>query len=266
MGLMALVLSAGSASATPIVVDGNWSDWFTLSLQGAESLNHINWYDNRVTLSDVNIRTQVDPENDANGGQNYDVEQIFYYYDDADHNNLTGGTFHVALITGFDPAGVGALEAGDLFMDFGNTGSYSLAVAVGTDDPGRFEDAWTNSGAPNWTLTSALPPFTPVADPYRVDETQAGATPFAGAQVAWSQHGKHWFMELTIDVDGGVEDLLTNEQNGGGVGLHWTMECGNDYINVNDDTPFAPVPEPATMVLFGMGVLGVALRARRPLC
>lgn len=266
MGLMALVLSAGSATATPIVVDGNWSDWFTLNLQGAESLNHNTWYDNRVTLSNLNIRTQVDPENDANGGQEFDIEQIFYYYDDADVNNLSGGTFHVAMVTGFNPAGVQNLEAGDLFIDFGNTGTFALAVAVGTDDPARFQNAWTNSGAPNWTTTTTLPPFTPVADPYRVDETQPGATPFAGAQVAWSQHGRHWFMELTITVDGGIEDLLVNEQNGGGVGLHWTMECGNDYIDVRDDTPFTPVPEPATMVLFGMGILGVALRARRPLC
>ena len=259
---MAMAMFAGSASA--VTTDGNWTDWFSFAPIG--QLNDFDWKDGNVTLLNANYRTQVDPDNDASGGQDYDIEQIFYYFEDADPNNLTGGTLHIGMVTGFPSSGIAGIEAGDLFLDFGNTGSYNLAVAVGDDNPLRFEDAWTNSGAPNWTTTSVnVPSHVATADPYRVDETQPGAIPFAGVNVAWGAiSSRHNFMEVSIDVDAALEDVLTNQF--GGIGIHWTMECGNDFIDVKDDTPFVPVPEPATLVLFGMGVLGIALRARRPQC
>lgn len=273
MSVLAMAMCAGSVSATPITTDGDWSDWFTYNLQGGESVNHENWYDNRVVLTDVNIRTQVDEEGPTpgRGGQLYDIEQIFYYFDDADTNNLTGGTLHIGLVTGFPAAGDPLLGyyAGDLFLDFGNTGTYSHAVAVGTENTpennggARFGLAWGNSQAPNWSIISA--DLFPISDPYRVDENQPGAIAIGGVSVAWGGQGVHNFLEVTLAIDGIFEEVLTNDQNGG-LGIHWTQGCGNDVIDVRDDTPFAPVPEPATMVLLGMGVLGIALRARKPAC
>ncbi|MBV5329203.1 MAG: PEP-CTERM sorting domain-containing protein [Chlorobium sp.] len=43
---------------------------------------------------------------------------------------------------------------------------------------------------------------------------------------------------------------------------HWTMSCGNDAINGHADVP---VPEPATMLLFGTGLMGLAGMQRRRL-
>jgi len=44
------------------------------------------------------------------------------------------------------------------------------------------------------------------------------------------------------------------------LGFHWTMTCANDVI----EGAFKPVPEPATMLLFGTGLIGLAgLTARR---
>ena len=260
--MLAAALFAGSVSATPIVTDGLWGDWFSYG----GNVNFITWNENLVATTSLNIRNLNDEEGPTpgGGGQAYDIEQIFYYYDDIDPNNLSGGTFHIGMVTGYDPAGVNGLQAGDLFLDFGNTGSYVMAIGVGTDDLGRFESAWLNTGVPNWTLTHVNAPFTPASDPYRVDESQAGAVPVGGVDVAWALTGRHWFMEVTLGVDAALEDVLTNDN--GGMGLHWTMECGNDNINVSDDTPFVPVPEPATVLLLGMGVLGVALRSRHPEC
>jgi len=239
-----------------------WGDWFSYG----GNVNFITWNENLVTTTNFNIRTLNDEEGPTpgGGGQDYDIEQIFYYYDDADPNNVTGGSFHVGLVTGYDPAGVNGLQAGDLFFDFGNTGGNSMAVAVGTDEPLRFGNAWINTGAPNWTELPVNAPFTPASDPYRVDESQPGAVLVGGVDVAWGLSGRHWFMEVSLDVDAALEEVLTNDS--GGMGLHWTMECGNDNIDVRDDTPFVPVPEPATVVLLGMGLLGVALRTHRPAC
>ncbi len=50
--------------------------------------------------------------------------------------------------------------------------------------------------------------------------------------------------------------------------IHWTMSCGNDYLNKTikytpDRSSNNPVPEPATILLFGMGLLGAGVLGRK---
>ena len=110
--------------------------------------------------------------------------------------------------------------------------------------------AWGNSGAPSWTIINPSPFGS--STPYRVDESQPGAVAIGGVQVAWGGLGLHNFLEVTIAVDGASEDVLTNQF--GGLGIHWTEGCGNDVIDVRDDTPFVPVPEPATLPMMACGL------------
>jgi len=42
--------------------------------------------------------------------------------------------------------------------------------------------------------------------------------------------------------------------------IHWAMTCGNDYINLN--VP-AATPEPASLSLLGLGLIGLIFRRRR---
>jgi hypothetical protein len=46
-------------------------------------------------------------------------------------------------------------------------------------------------------------------------------------------------------------------------GLHWTMTCGNDVIEGLIDPASAGVPEPSTVLLLGLGVIGVFVVGRR---
>ena len=267
LALSAMVLFGSPAGA--ITADGDWSDWFTYG----GNTNFTNWNENLVTLGNVNIRTLSDEEGPTpgGGGQLFDIEQIFYVYDDTDPNALTGGKLYVGLVTGFPPNGAQNLFAGDMFFDFGNTGTYALAVATSTsvtnvDDDGTatpgvdndyFNNNYFNDGSANWDVRDPSP-FVG-STPWRVVRNPAIENLFS-TTTAWGGSGVHNFLEICIDVDGGLEDILTNPQ--GGIGLHWTMQCGNDEINVRDDEPFVPVPEPSTIALLGMGTLGVALRRK----
>lgn len=265
MAIIALGAAFGlTSNASAITVDGSWSDWFNY----AGNTNFNTWNENAVTLLNVNTRTLNDEEGPTpgGGGQKYDIEQIFYTYDDADPNASTGGVFYIGMVTGYPPQGVptDGIYAGDFFLDFGNTGSYTHAIAVSTAaaDAGRYGQMWGNTGAPNWSVLNPAP-FV-ASTPWRVDENAPGAANVTGTynpSIAFGQSGVHYFYEIAFQIDGFDEDILTDPTNGG-IGIHWTMQCGNDVIDVRDDTPFAPVPEPSTFALLGMGMLGAALRRK----
>lgn len=272
-GLLALGAMVGfGPAAGAITTDGNWSDWFTYG--GNTGVN--TWNENLVTVNGPGIRTQNDEEGPTpgGGGQKYDIEQIFYKYEDSDLNALTGGILHIGLVSGFPPEGrpLDNYYAGDMFIDFGNTGTYAVAVATSTsatnaDDPSGvdsdyFGRNYTNDGSANWLIRD--PVLFVASGPWRVARTPAIENLFT-SNVAWGQVGAHYFLEIGVAVDGGLEDVLTNPD--GGVGLHWTMECGNDVIDVHDDTPLEPtpqipIPEPSTFTLLGLGIAGAALRKK----
>ncbi len=154
---------------------------------------------------------------------------------------------------------------GDIGLDLGADGSYEYAVSLrnegdnnsGVSAPGA---GLLLSGNLEWEGTKAW-------SHYDAGETYEGADVWAVTEYkdavsldgnfSYSEFGKgHYAIEAIIDLallDMGEADLLA---------MHWVMECGNDFINVETEIP-ANVPEPSTVMLLGLGVAALGIYKRK---
>ena len=277
--LTALAVCVGiSTSAGAITTNGDWSDWFAWSASGPPvgagnnaTAGGNNWNANGPDLFAPGVVYQSVPDGTSpgSGGQDYDIEAVMLFFDD------NTGRLHFGMVTGFNPAGSfgagGPHYAGDVFFGLGGAPASDLAVSVGTeataanDFGARFGQLFGNGG---WSTESVnVPAHVAAADPYRVDEDAAGAIDLTVAralQVSWGTNvngsTEHNFLEISFLLDALEIEAVTGDN--GGISLHWTMLCGNDVVDFVREEPLAPLPEPATVALFGMGLAGVALRKR----
>lgn len=193
------------------------------------------------------------------GGQAFDAEYLFY--------KLDGNTLSLGLQAGFDLETGKVVHsgknywAGDLALSFdGDASNYEYAVdfglltkdynqnlvggPTGINPAGLYSVTAWNTGV-YYGFTSSNPFAMDSGDLKGVLSANISGDDTVGGDLSYYRIVSFNLSDIGIVAD-----------NGFALDGHWTMSCGNDAIN--GKTEIAPVPEPASMLLLGTGLVGLA--------
>jgi len=172
---------------------------------------------------------------------------------------LTGLYFTTGYATGASRYG----NIGDLYI---STGGWKVSNTV---DPVHFRyDTFVASEGWNYVITYNDPKIYPLNNfggiIYSSNEGGAWGGEYRSGQAYRGGYldGSAFPGVVTVELDsasGTLTFIFPNLGNVDWMGYHWTMACGNDVVEGGG----TPVPEPATMLLLGSGLLGLAGYAKR---
>ncbi|MGD9162958.1 MAG: PEP-CTERM sorting domain-containing protein [Desulfobacteraceae bacterium] len=233
--LMGLFLAVPAFAYT---IDGNVDDWGVyLTDSGADEKPYLNTH-LPSGGNDIDYFTEDNADKDdgnfyvnpgySGSGNMYDAEAIYFDND---------GTYgYIAIITGTsasDPYG-----PGDIAIDFGSGGEYGYEYGI---------DIFTHQLIQVTDWQNVAYTQHGVSNPYAIN---SGSYIGDVNLVYSSEINDHYVIEASFLLS----DLGLTA--GDTFGLHWTMRCGNDEVDLTAD--INPVPEPATMLLLGTGLVSLA--------
>ena len=257
--IVAGMLASAGAQAIAITVDGNLADW-GLHQNGDDN----DWTPSTAVVPSANQFVVDDQTGGRNvyltpgyGGQDYDAEAL---YVSKDSNYL-----YLALITGLSPNTPntgGNYGPGDFAIDFGQNSSFEFGIQTTGTDAGKVYkvSAWDYG---LWDVnkqyinTSGKP-----ADP--AHPTSIKTSTWVGDGVL--SYKNKYFTNMgvnTLDKHYVIEaasPLSAFDGYSGKFDVHWTMNCANDSISADPDLT---IPEPGTLALLPLGLLGLAALRRR---
>lgn len=189
------------------------------------------------------------------GGENFDLEGF--------HFATQGSTVHLALTNSFGYSAYStgwnrSYHLGDIFFGFdGNKYQYAIDVSEGKlyqvntyrgipDKPGTYYN-YTDirNAVGGWEITSGN----------FLGNVTNQRTLWAGLETNPLQgNGDTYVWEFAFDAS-----MLGGLDGHNSISFHNTLECGNDLMEAS----YNMVPEPTTMILFGLGLLGVGAIRRK---